>query len=606
MFGFVTRSIPRRIQACLIGIYIVTYVVTSVVVYSGARESLLDTNAAALHQLADLKFEQLNGVVSALATDLIAWSEFEVMNDLVSGDVDKRVDLSLEGLKRVYNPEGDIYAFDDTGKLLASSRSAEANQGPATIPESWRPQEGNLALTGKSADPTTKNDIIALEAPIFASFDKHYRVGTLVMTYPWKMIEKRLFGLNSGTMLLDKRDGFRLLAADREDARSIPLQDDGTIGEFIIGRSASQHGLLSHWQIVTWQNTGTALAPLKRVVIELMLLGVILSVPITLLGRWLSYRLTAPIAELTRAAQAIADTDNLDARVPVSSSDELGTLAQSFNRMTKSLDGARKEREQSVLALADLNQTLEAKIASRTQELEKAVEVQRRLVADISHEVKSPLARLSAALGLARRTVDASASKQFDRMELEVKNIASLASELLTLAKLTESGSAPEFNTVQLSDVVERVVADAIYEAPHRSTDVFLSKPDEPINVFGNGELLRRAIENVVRNAIFYTAEKTPIEIVLTKKGSDRVAIEVRDRGPGVPIAALAHLFEPFYRVDEARTRATGGSGIGLAICERAVHLHRGTVLAKSNEPHGLIVQITLQIAAERESGQIR
>jgi signal transduction histidine kinase len=106
--------------------------------------------------------------------------------------------------------------------------------------------------------------------------------------------------------------------------------------------------------------------------------------------------------------------------------------------------------------------------------------------------------------------------------------------------------------------------------------------------------LLRRAFENVIRNAIFYTAPGIAIEIALIAKPAEAAVIEVRDRGPGVPDAAIEHLFEPFYRVDEARARDTGGSGIGLAICRRVVELHGGTVAARGNEPTGLIVTIEL------------
>jgi signal transduction histidine kinase len=115
--------------------------------------------------------------------------------------------------------------------------------------------------------------------------------------------------------------------------------------------------------------------------------------------------------------------------------------------------------------------------------------------------------------------------------------------------------------------------------------------------VAGNADLLHRAMENVVRNAIFYTVPQTRIEILLSRKPDQTIALEVKDEGPGVPSAALAHLFEPFYRVDDARARETGGSGIGLAICQRVVQLHRGSVQARHNEPSGLIVEIDLPAA---------
>jgi signal transduction histidine kinase len=122
--------------------------------------------------------------------------------------------------------------------------------------------------------------------------------------------------------------------------------------------------------------------------------------------------------------------------------------------------------------------------------------------------------------------------------------------------------------------------------------------------IFGDANLLRRLVENLIRNAIFYTQPGTEIAITVTPKqnvpGDERrVLIEIRDHGPGVPQASLPHLFEPFYRVDEARGRKTGGAGIGLAICQRVVLLHHGTIGASNAEPRGLIVTIDLPAGAE-------
>jgi signal transduction histidine kinase len=175
-------------------------------------------------------------------------------------------------------------------------------------------------------------------------------------------------------------------------------------------------------------------------------------------------------------------------------------------------------------------------------------------------------------------------------MEREIANIAALASELLTLARLDAATEPPEFAAIDLCMLVERIVSDALYEKPTRTTDVIVLGAAEPIAIFGNADLLRRAIENVVRNAIFYTNDNTAVRIVLARPSPQIISVEVSDRGSGVPDTAMGHLFEPFYRVDEARARDTGGTGIGLAICQRIVNLHGGSVQARRNTPTGLIV----------------
>lgn len=247
--------------------------------------------------------------------------------------------------------------------------------------------------------------------------------------------------------------------------------------------------------------------------------------------------------------------------------------------------------------LAALNQTLEAKIAARTAELEAAVAAQQRLIGDISHEIKSPLARLSMALGLARRSSGSDMPRQLDRMEKEIDSISALGSELLALARLDGSVAPPEFSSVDLAALVDQIIADVTFEKPIRKGDVAYQREVGTATVFGNADLLRRAIENVVRNAVFYTSKGTIVEVTLSRPRAEVLSIVVADHGPGVPAAALEHLFEPFYRVDEARTRETGGTGIGLTICLRVMQVHGGSVRAWNNDPQGLVV--TMELPAE-------
>jgi HAMP domain-containing protein len=335
--------------AALLSIYLATYFATAIVVYSGVRASILDSDAAALNQLAALKYEQLANVVGALATDLTAWSELEVMNDIVSGDIDMRVAQTLEGLKRLYGLTGDIYAFDAAGKLLASSRGGRPSGVRERIPAQWQNSERTLVFVDKETDPMRGEEIVALEVPVFGSFDRTYRIGTLVLTYPWSSIEKLVFSPENGTILLEKGETTRVLTANPPDIGERAGFDrarilDGRAGTgFVVGRSPPGSGLLGRWEVLMLQDYPAATRLVHRVALKLMLLGAFLGLPIILLGRWLSHRLTAPIADLTRVVREIADTEKLDARVPITSSDELGSLARSFNRMTESLERTTRE-----------------------------------------------------------------------------------------------------------------------------------------------------------------------------------------------------------------------------------------------------------------------
>jgi hypothetical protein len=280
------ESIPTRILAALLSIYAVTYAATAIVVYSSARQSILEADTGSLSRLADAKYEQLANRIEALATDLTAWSELEIMNDLASGDIDKRVTQALETLRRLYDLPGDIHAFDSAGKLLATSGGAPVGQVPSAIPPQWQSGKQRLDFVDKHRDPTTGAEIVALTIPVFGTFDSKYRIGTLVLTFPWSAVERLLFGTGNGTTLLEKGAPVRVLAAsppelvEKEGLQRIAGGAESD--EFVVGRSAERSGLLAHWQVLMLQDVASATRPLQRVAMELVLLGVALGIPIAL------------------------------------------------------------------------------------------------------------------------------------------------------------------------------------------------------------------------------------------------------------------------------------------------------------------------------------
>src|SRR5437868_2836821 len=182
---------------------------------------------------------------------------------------------------------------------------------------------------------------------------------------------------------------------------------------------------------------------------------------------------------------------------------------------------------------------------------------------DISPELRSPLARLNVALGLARQRADGE-STALDRIEREAERLNVLIGQLLTLARLESGTIAPARASVDLAGIVREVVEDAAFEAHGRRVELTESCDDV---VLGDPELLRSAVENVVRNAVRHAPESSTVEVGLRRDGrrdAARVRIAVRDHGGGVPEAALPHIFQPFYRVGDARTRGAGGVGLGL------------------------------------------
>jgi len=283
----------------------------------------------------------------------------------------------------------------------------------------------------------------------------------------------------------------------------------------------------------------------------------------------LARSMTRPVARLRQAAQSLA-TGDLSARTGAparGSGGEITELMRDFDRMA--------------------------------ERLETLVESQSRLLKDVSHELRSPLARLSVALGLARQKAPLEIEGSLDRIELEADRLNQLIQRLLTISRLESGGDGIRKTRFSLRQLVEQVARDAEFESPGRSCRVTADGEDE-FPVEADADLLRSAIENVVRNATRYTAEGTPVEVLLTRENTpngEEMVIRVRDSGPGVPNEALTKIFEPFYRLDHARDRQTGGAGLGLSIADRAIRLHDGQLRASNRKEGGLEVEIRIPAA---------
>jgi two-component system sensor histidine kinase CpxA len=275
----------------------------------------------------------------------------------------------------------------------------------------------------------------------------------------------------------------------------------------------------------------------------------------------LALYLTGPILRLRQAAQQLAE-GMLSTRAAASIErrrDELGTLGRDINTM-----------------------------AARIEQL---ISRQRQLIFDISHELRSPLARLNVALDLARARK--AGNLPFDHMESDLGRLNEMIGRLLTIASLDAAAVPVEMTSVNMTEIVGQIVNDAGFEAQKRNVVVNMAAPEE-CYARGNAELLHSAIENIVRNAIRYTTAGTSVDVSLELNDKSQVLLVVRGHGQGVPENDLGRIFQPFYRVAEARDRESGGVGLGLAIVDRVVRIHRGTIHTKNAQPAGLKVVIEI------------
>ena len=301
-------------------------------------------------------------------------------------------------------------------------------------------------------------------------------------------------------------------------------------------------------------------SPLRREgwSIRLLIAIVVSALVCSLLARYL----TRPVRRLSWAAREMGD-GNLAARVSEDGrypADELGEMGAEFDRM-----------------------------AAR---LQKSHDLQRQLLLDVSHELRSPLARLQVATELARKRAASVAGAELNRIELESEKLNQLIGEILHLSRQQDEGQPLLLEPVDLTEMLVSIAEAARIEADRVNCQIIL-EVSPALSLTGNPALLERAMENVLRNAVAHAPESSVVTVV-AQHTNDRIEITIGDQGPGVPEDQLEDIFRPFYRVSQARDRDSGGFGLGLAIARASIERHGGQIRARNIKNGGLELLITL------------
>jgi len=290
---------------------------------------------------------------------------------------------------------------------------------------------------------------------------------------------------------------------------------------------------------------------------------ILLLVTVVVLYWLVTMYITRPVRQLADVVDRFG-AGELTARTAPRSKDEIGNLGRSFNAMA--------ERIHTLLT------------------------AERQLLQDVSHELRSPLARLTFEAEMVRKTTDRDATAT--RLRREIERLSELVGTLIDMARAEGDPGEVEMDELCLNELLLATAEDSEVEAQAAGCSIDV-KASQEIFLQGNAELLRRAIENVLRNAIRYAPPESTVEVRLVR-AADCARITVRDYGPGIPENLKERIFDPFFRADASRDEHTGGLGLGLAIAQRATRVHHGDITAANASP-GALLTITLPLDSEAQ-----
>ncbi len=368
---------------------------------------------------------------------------------------------------------------------------------------------------------------------------------TLLANQP-RHLQRHVLVISDRKELLDRKRARQLL--DRRELRYRELE------------VASENGKTYTLLIVRPAPPAALLQPgVRGMLLRLLIAGAVRAIFSAMLAHYLS----RPLRQLGLASRRLASGD-LATRVEVplnERNDEFGELARDLNEMARNLHGLQ--------------------------------EANRNLLRDVSHELRSPLARIRVALELAKSRDSGQVSGELERLELESDRLEKLVDEVLDLLR-TSSGLTPvQRENFDLCGLIQDVCKVVAYEVPEGSPGLQV-RASPPLPISADRELMWRTVENLLRNALHHTDEHRGIVVTAALQSDGLIRLAVADRGPGLPVEQLERVFEPFYRAQEARDRASGGHGLGLAIAAAAVRRHQGHIRARNREDGGLEIEILI------------
>ncbi|MHB8348620.1 MAG: GGDEF domain-containing protein, partial [Acidiferrobacterales bacterium] len=360
----IQRSIAVRMFVLLAGIFFLTYVSISAIVLTRVSDHLRSTTARARAEDTRLRLASVQRLLAQQATNVGAWAKLNVMNDLVTGDIDGRVGRSLRQMSREYSIHGSLFAFDSAGRLVAAS--TPVSRPDLRLPESWRPgRSRHVRFLDKSVNPYTGRQAVVFSTPVYAAYPPRPRIGTLVLAYRWKAI-KTILSSGNVHLLIEGSDGAPIFSAlggwPPQVVRRAFAHNRLKVGgrTYFVSQVAPGTGVFRlPWEIFdAWSGTNI-MTSIRQALEQIAGWGIVLAIPMGLLIGLATRRFIEPIRRLTAAAIDISHSSDVSRRVAVDRSDEIGALQRAFNLMTVRLQKTLDERRQAAESVSELNRSLQ-------------------------------------------------------------------------------------------------------------------------------------------------------------------------------------------------------------------------------------------------------
>jgi len=586
-------SLRTNLLLFALGLVTVPGAIFAVVAFAGTRAALEREVGIRLRQSAERGAEAVTASVQRAENDARSLAHQDLMRDLTIGDVDKRVSQLLRGARGSGSPYAAILALDEHGGVVAASSGEWIGQRP---PPALAVAVGatGVAVSGPISLAAAARQVLVVATAIASPDPPHARVGTLVLLYDWDEMRRlldairlRLNGEDTrvATFVVDAAgtviggttfDGSTQLASALtvETGLALPADGYGT-GAVVRGNVDRQPVLVGAaptdlpalgWRVLVAERTREAFAVVDRVRRRwiAMLAGLVL-VGLTA-AALLARQVLRPLSEVTGAiADLAANPDRSTPPLPVRSRNEVGRLAESFNRMTTALRRSRAEA------------TSAAKFAFAGQ-----------LAAMVAHEVRTPLAvlRSSAQLLGSRALPSAQQSELVETIVAEVDRIERVVTELIQVARPAE----PRFEATALDELLTRAAAFVAAQASRQHIELVREITAQP-SARGDRDQLYQVVLNLIINALQALPPGGRLTLRSLAPQGGCVGFEIADDGPGLPAGIRDRVFDPFV------SGRDDGTGLGLAFVERVVLAHRGTVTVQSQPGRGTVFAVRVPMA---------